>query len=462
MRILLISPNQELSPDPVFPLGLASIAAVLMGRGWSVRITDLCFNLHWRDALSQSLKDYQPDYLGLSIRNIDNVTYPTPVSYLSFLKEVVEACRRHSSAPIILGGSGFTLMPDALHGFLQADYGIVGEGERAILALLERLSEGSGVASLPGPIFGGSGENSSFSNPGPVDLDPWPFPARDLFDLTGYRNSGATGNLQTKRGCPFECIYCTYPLIEGRQIRPRDPQRVVEEMERMAPADLDPVFFVDNNFNYPLEQARKICQEIIKRKLGIRWTAYANPGFMTEFFMDEVKSSGCLGMEFGLDAACPDQLTLLRKNFTLKQIKESARLCRKFDVPFCFSLLFGGPGETMDSVRETLDQVEAMNPTAVIGMIGIRIFPGTRLVEIAREEGWINSDWNPLEPLFYISSGVRDHIQPLLQAFSQNHPNWIFPGLGIDLSPSKAQKMHRLGFKGPLWTYLRPKEGKKI
>ncbi len=162
---------------------------------------------------------------------------------------------------------------------------------------------------------------------------------------------------------------------------------MVREIQALVDRGLDYIFFVDNNFNFPEEQAEGICREIVRQKVPVRWTAYVNPGFLNDRLGEAMKASGCAALEFGLDAAAPAQLDALGKNFSLLQIREAARICRERDIPFCFSLLLGGPGETRATLEETLSQVEDLNPTAVICMTGIRVFPGTRLAEIAREEG---------------------------------------------------------------------------
>ncbi|RPH86460.1 MAG: radical SAM protein [Desulfobacteraceae bacterium] len=461
MRVLLISPNREISPDPVYPLGLASLAAVLKAGGITVKGSDLCFHPDWGKVLEQDLESFRPDCIGLSIRNIDNVTYPRSTAYLPFIKEVVELCRRKTTAPIVVGGSGFTLLPEGVLDFLDADYGVVGEGERAFLDLLgkmagDRLPRPSAEGSPPVP------SRDRMVTGKPIkELNALPWPDRETFDAGAYREQGGLANIQSKRGCPFHCIYCTYPLIEGRNVRVREPLGVVREIQALVDRGLDYIFFVDNNFNFPEEQAEGICREIIRQKVPVRWTAYVNPGFMTDRLGEAMKASGCAALEFGLDAAAPKQLDALGKNFSVLQIREAARICREQELLFCFSLLMGGPGETRATLEETLAQAADLNPTAVICMTGIRVFPGTRLAEIARKEGLLPENWNPLEPFFYLSPEVRDHLESRLLEFSEVHPNWIFPGLGIDLLPGEAAKMHRLGLKGPLWVYLRPKKRKK-
>ncbi|MBI5583415.1 MAG: cobalamin B12-binding domain-containing protein [Deltaproteobacteria bacterium] len=460
MRVLLVSPNREVSPDAVFPLGLAALAAVLESRGLTVKGTDLCFHPDWRAVLEQDLDSFRPDCIGLSIRNLDNVSYPRSIEYLPFIKEVVQVCRGRSSAPIVLGGAGFTLLPDRVLQYLAADYGIIGEGEQALVDLLARLFPGPPEKGAP--FLNGSGPaGGALQRGAAVDVNRQPWPDRKLFDAVFYRKQGALANVQTKRGCPFTCIYCTYPLIEGRAVRVRQPAGVIGEIKKLVDQGLDYIFFVDNNFNFPVEQAGELCREIIRERLPIRWTAYVNPGFMTDSLGEVMKASGCGALEFGLDTASAAQLLRMGKNFSLDQIREAARICREREIPFCFSLLLGGPGETAATVEETLAEVEALRPTAVICMTGIRIFPGTRLAQISWEEGLLPDKWDPLGPVFYVAQAVRDSLEDRLRAFSENHPNWVFPGLGIDRFPGDTLKMHQLGFTGPLWTYLRPKKRKR-
>ncbi len=123
MRILLISPNIEMLPDPVAPLGLAFLSAALKSAGHEVHCLDLCFAESVDAALGKSVLDFSPDVIALSLRNIDNVSYPESVSYLPFYKRVVEYCRQISASPIFLGGSGFTLMPGAILHLLRGGRG---------------------------------------------------------------------------------------------------------------------------------------------------------------------------------------------------------------------------------------------------------------------------------------------------------------------------------------------------
>jgi radical SAM superfamily enzyme YgiQ (UPF0313 family) len=286
-------------------------------------------------------------------------------------------------------------------------------------------------------------------------LDEFPAPDRSGIDSAAYLNLGGMGNIQTKRGCPFNCIYCTYPIIEGRQVRLRSPKHICDEIESLIEMGIKHLVMVDNEFNYPVEHAQFVCHEIIRRGLNIKWSGYANPKFIQPKLVELMRESGCTGIEFGSDAANPLMLQNMGKAFTLDEMVRASEICHQYDLSFCHSLLIGGPGETMQTVQQTLDAIVDMSPTAVVCMVGIRVFPGTRLFEIALKEGVLTPDDDLLEPFFYLSPAIADGILPLVEQFSKAHPTWIFPGMGINIDRALQKKIRRLGARGPLWEYMR-------
>src|SRR6185295_11905652 len=124
-------------------------------------------------------------------------------------------------------------------------------------------------------------------------LDAAPLPDRDLFDVSRYYERGGCMNVQTKRGCCFDCVFCSYPLIEGTKVRMRTPESVVDEIADLSDRfGVRHVFFVDNIFNFPLAHAKRICAEIERRKLSIEWSGYLNPKFVDEELVERMAASG--------------------------------------------------------------------------------------------------------------------------------------------------------------------------
>jgi radical SAM superfamily enzyme YgiQ (UPF0313 family) len=149
MKILLISVNRERMPFPVFPLGLAYIAMALRKEGHQVEVMDLCFSQEISIDLNQTLHQFQPDLIGISLRNLDNLTYPTSISYLQEVEEVVGICRQSPSSQLVIGGSGYSLAPQELLQFLNVDFGIVGEGEEIFLQLVRSLERKDPISPSP-------------------------------------------------------------------------------------------------------------------------------------------------------------------------------------------------------------------------------------------------------------------------------------------------------------------------
>jgi radical SAM superfamily enzyme YgiQ (UPF0313 family) len=459
MRVLLISANTEKLPDPVAPLGLALLCAALKSKGYRVECLDLCFLEDPLAAVRKVVRELRPEAIGLSLRNVDNVAYPQTVSYLPFYKEVIAACRQVSPAPLFLGGAGFTLMPGAILDYLGADMGIVGEGEEAFPQALRALSLG-----LPAAPEGMIRRGSKQPRPPACirDLDSLPAPDWDSLDLAGYFRQGGMGNLQTKRGCPFHCIYCTYPLIEGRTVRLRSPAKVADEAEGLAQRGVAHAFVVDNIFNFPESHAREVCRGFRERKIALQWSCFGHPAYLTAPLAAEMKAAGCTGVEFGCDSGAAAVLDLLGKDFTPEHIRGACRLAREAGLEVCLSLSLGAPGETAATLQETFRLVEEISPTAVIAMVGLRIFPGTGLARLARAEGLLSPGHDFLPPAFYLAPAVKDWIVDWVRREAGSHPHWIFPGLGINLSPRLQGALRRIGVKGPLWENLKSLRSRRV
>jgi radical SAM superfamily enzyme YgiQ (UPF0313 family) len=457
VRVLLISANTEKLPDPVFPLGAAYMAAVSAEHGHNVETLDLCFLDALRPALDEKIRSCAPEVIGISLRNLDSSSYPMNTSYIDDYKRLVDAVRELTTAPVVLGGAGFTVMPTTIMEYLGADVGVVGEGELAFPWILDRLSQRQPITATHEyrceRVNGGVCIN-------PVarikDLDIAGVPMRQRFDMDSYYQRGGALNIQTKRGCYFECIFCSYPLIEGSKVRMRDAEAVVDEIQAMREEfQIRHWFFVDNIFNMPIRHAKDICEEIVRRGLDIEWSGYLNPKFVDEELCRLMAASGCKAIEFGTDSGSATMMVNLKKEFAAADLRRASELCHKYRLKFCHSLIFGGPGETMQTVSETIDLMDELKPTAVIAMTGIRILPGTEMVAIALRDGQLDADDNLLYPKFYIAPTLADELIDRIESYACSHTNWIVPGKGIKTNIEVLQKLRERKIKGQLWRLLR-------
>jgi len=474
MNVLLVSPNREHLPDPVFPLGLSYLASALREQGHQVRTIDLCFSEHMDSDIQKAITDFQPDVIGMSLRNIDDVCYPKQHSYLQEYKTTIGSLRTYSQVPIVLGGSGFTIMPEAFMQELGADFGIIGEGEKAFPELLKKITSLAPSLAAQSGLLLARREQIIDAETAPYDLPPFQggikggkgriissrsrlkdldcvIPDRELFDSSSYYRLGGMLNIQTKRGCPFKCIYCTYPKVEGRIVRMRSPQSVADEMEKIvAETGARHFFIVDSIFNYPINHAKAVCDEIIRRGLNIQWSCYANPAHMTEELADAMVRAGCTAVEFGTDSLVDEMLINMGKSFTFRKVREASAICKEKGLKFCHFIFAGSPGDTDETIDMTLARLEEIAPDAAVIMAGIRIFPGTILADHARKDLGI-ADIG-LTPVFYHSRTLTDYDK-VAEAVSKKK-NWIMPGYEINFHPRLQKKIREHGIKGSLWEGL--------
>jgi radical SAM superfamily enzyme YgiQ (UPF0313 family) len=456
MRVLLVSANREHLPDPIFPLGLAYIAAAVSKAGHEIDVADLCFGSHPLDELRAQVACFEPNVIGLSLRNVDNAAYPLTVDYLALHREVVDVLHAASNAPVVLGGSGFSILPDAYMHELDGDWGIAGEGERAFVALLRALEYGIDPSTIAGVVSPAAKVKTSSSLPiqpqRPKNWGEELRPLRDPFDYARYIRRGGTGNIQTKRGCVFKCSYCTYPLLEGNRFRARDAADVVDEIEKLQQDyGSHPIFFVDSILNFPRGHVEAICEEILQRKLTLRWSCYATPIKLDRHQAQLMAAAGCEGIELGTDAVDDEQLARLGKSFNAEIAERANRYCMEAGLNVCQTIIFGAPGETRDSVSATCRALRKMNPTAVVAMTGVRLYPGTPLTMSLIKEGKIHADDVGLLPTFYIEPAVSDFLPGFLQQQAYETGNWVLPGLVDPIQPVSQRLLRGLGIAGPLW-----------
>ncbi|MBF0101012.1 MAG: radical SAM protein [Desulfobacterales bacterium] len=449
MRVLLIAVNQEKYPYPVQPIGLAYIASALKSKGHEAKVLDLCFVNDFRSVIADQISLYSPDVIGFSIRNIDSTSYPETIYYLPKIKEIVTFCKEHSSAQMIVGGSGFSIDPEEILNYLDLNLGVVGEGEQTFCDMLDHVSLGQDVTHLKGIAYNDHGVSKVNDRDIPDEIDKY-VPAREFFDVKKYVSEGSITGIQSKRGCHFNCIYCTYPVIEGRTLRLRNPEDVVNELSALYDIyGIDSFCFVDNVFNFPIHHAMDICQAIIKKGLKIQWTGFFHPKYITKELVSLLVQAGCSGVELGIDSASDKILAILKKGFASQHIIDAISLCKQSGLNVCCCLILGGPGETLITLEETFAVMDKSVPHAILAYTGIRIYPNTELEKIALQEGYSLDSY--LEPKFYISEELQDNLVSVIQEFAQTHASFIYGGIPNDIPLDFLKRMRKRGVKGPLW-----------
>jgi radical SAM superfamily enzyme YgiQ (UPF0313 family) len=447
VKVLLVSVNRETEPFTAAPLGLALVAQALRTAGHDVYVLDLLFAEDPKAELKRAIGSLSPDFIGVSIRNIESSSRFLLPDY----KQVIGQIKRETEAPVVLGGPGYSIMPKAALEYLGADYGIAGEGELAVPMLADALSGKTPLQDVHG-LCRFDGGSCIQNPPRATGAYPLGLPAWDLFPAKGYDMIG----IQSKRGCSFSCVYCTYPGLEGREMRLRPPKEVAFEMSSAIDAGLSaPFYFVDNIFNNPPGHASSICDEIIRRGIKASWGCLASPVGLDGRLLDKMKRAGCESVEVGADSLSGRVLKKLGKQFGKDEALSAVRAAKQAGLMSLTFLLLGGPGEDKDSLKETFDALEEAQPDKVFAVAGVRIYPGTPLARLAVNEQLISPEDPLMEPKFYVSDKLGDGLYSIAEDYFKAHPDWVcYPANGIlrgmrpDSGPGSALHSHP---KEALW-----------
>lgn len=440
VRIAFISGNRERLPDPVLPLGVLYMMGVVGDRHEKTLI-DLCFEEKPLEFLAQKLDEFAPELVAISMRNIQNADYTDTRTTLGWYDEIVRTIRGATTAPIVMGGGGFSVIPNELMLRFGLDFGIVGEGEQPFAQLVARLAEHSrDVAGIRNLLSSGATTPlAGLQRKDFLDINLNIRPERGWADPRYYTHSGIT-SIQTKRGCAMLCEYCTYPLIEGRAIRQRVGDVVADEWEAMLKAHpaIEHVFIVDSVFNLPPHHAREVCEALIDRGLATPWTCYLNPIRFDQELADCMARSGCKGVEIGSDAGTDEGLQRLRKGFTTEKIRQTTRTCRQAGIKDCHTFILGTRGETLDDVERSLDFIEDLDPYSAVLMA----FKDDREavdLELAAKLG-----------------EFRAKVLAAIEKRAAPRTRWVVPSLGLRFNNRLFSALRRSGVRGPLWQHTAP------
>jgi len=425
MRTLLISANTEQLQMPVLPMGLACVAAAARHAGHEVEL----LNLMTKDdlvelKLEKAILSFEPELIGVSVRNIDDQCMNSPKFLLEAVKNIVSSCRGLTPAPIVLGGAGYSIYPRSALVYLGADMGIRGEGEAAFVELLDRLSRKESLVGISNLILPDSGRESRLDIVKRLDDFLLPSP-NGFFSLPAeFENQKVWLPFQTRRGCPMGCSYCSTATIEGRILRKRSPGIVVDSISRFAEAGFRNLFFVDNTFNFPSSYARELCDRMIERNPGIQWQCILYPWKVDEDLVERLAGAGCIQVSFGFESGSRKILRSLNKRFQPEEVRGISEMLHRHGISRMGFLLLGGPGETRETVEESLEFADSLELEAMKLTVGIRIYPNTALASAAKAEGVIAFDDDLLFPKFYLAGGLEGWIDDTVSDWLKRRPNW--------------------------------------
>jgi B12 binding domain len=429
MRILLIATNchkqlnSRMNAQPL-PIGLAYIAGYLDQTRHTVKTLDLMFSGDtYLDEVEQTVRAFQPELVGISIRNLSNHSYLDPQWQLPITKAVIERLRATTRAPIVCGGPAFSILPKECFAYVSPDLGLAGDAGETFAELADRLQGGEpSYINLPGIVYRRGGEiiannascSSQFSRP----------PRFDDLDMTKYRQAGFGIGVLTKLGGFY------YPSARSgvqaedgawRVIRPI-AEVVSEVADLKARFDLRKVFFIDNCFNIPLTHAKGLCQALIEADLKVHWNTVLAPYGCDAELVQLMRQAGCaLVLLVGIGG---EGRTGAGLDESLQPLLETCRLCEAGGLHYTITQTFGGPGETGNTVERKVAVLRNLKPAMANVRIGVSILPGTAVAAKALEEGIIADEAELIRPTFYLAAEVRDWIVDYLKAEAVHNPRW--------------------------------------
>lgn len=457
-RILIISTSRELAPQPTVPIGAAWVAEALRLAGFSVRLLDLCFENHPLKLIDKVIRDFKPDGIGFSVRNLDNCDFLSPKSFLPDLKQITDFVKTLSDAPMLLGGAAVSIMPRQMLDYLELDYAVVGEGERAAVLFFGCEGRAQEAGRIPGVVCrGGSGECQSVER-----LQPGDFVMPQMHnwvDTRRYLGFEPVLPIQGKRGCANRCLYCTYHKIEGGNWRLREAPCVVEEISiAMRNTGAREFEFVDSIFNQPEGYLETLLEEILRRKLMAKFSISSlSPKGLSKGQVRLMERAGITSVVITPESASDVTLAALRKDFTVEDVVRAAELISESSIKALWCFLLGGPKEDEASLAKTIGFLnrDVGKKDGAFLTTGIRIYPGTGLHEIAVKEGIVTAAENLLWPSFYFSSLVTPQkARDVLQKGVSDLLRCIFLS---DTQQSSLGALRRMGtmigLPTPFWRY---------
>ena len=448
--IFLISHNRFTEPYPVYPLGMAEVATHLWHQKIPFEVADRIVDTE--QEIFDRIRATAPKVIGISIRNLHS--FQSDISYDSVgeLKRFVSELRVHSNAPIVLGGSAINLYPVEITEWAGADYGIV-EDPQGMSKLYRCLESGEDFSELPNLVIAANPKKLTLDRKQIDDQMPTRLLDRRYVDY--YYRHGGMLNLLTRRGCPFRCSFCTYPLIEGHESRKKDVDRVVAEVENLLDHGVDYFFIVDSVFNANLKHSAAVAQAFIDRKLPIKWCAYMTPRPFPTGYPELLAKAGLTHIEFGTDAFSDEMLKVYRKPFRFSDVLKSSIQIRNAGVFQSHFMILGAPGETLATLDETFARSREIPAEAFIYCSGVQVYKGTGLYDKCLKDGLVSEDLNPLDPaILFGDSLTGETVDAAVEQHERTHPQWVTRAKATASKPIIDKIRSRGRIKGPMWELL--------
>lgn len=414
--------NVDINPLP--PLGLGYLAAVLEQRGIEVKIVD-CLMEGWHirkevkpniiraglslEAIEGIINDFRPDIVG--VNNLFTRQRQNAHDIYRLAKKMDERIIT------IAGGAHPSIMPDLVMSDPNVDFAVIGEGEGVLVRLLSVLENGGNISELDGVAFRSA--SGIVVNPKLyfiVNLDTIAFPARHLMHMENYCGLKASHGMRrkdrfspviTSRGCPARCTFCSAHAVWGRKYRYRSPENVIAELKQLKEMGIQEIMFEDDNLTLNRVRAEKIFDLMVQEKLNLVWdtpngvAAYS----LDESLIDKMKASGCYQLNLALESGSQYVLDkFIKKPLDLEKGKRLVRYAQSIGLGVSIYLIVGMPGETKEQIWETFKmarELRVYTPTISVATP----YLGSELYELCKEHGYLSPNFS-MDDLYITSYSI--------------------------------------------------------
>ncbi|MEK6677554.1 MAG: radical SAM protein [Planctomycetota bacterium] len=396
MDILLINPPWVTRDGNIWhgvkstspPLGLLYVAAYAESVGKIVGVMDVNAERLTLDDIGHFVEKHHPAFVG----------FTAVTAQIGSTHQIATRIKQVSpETKIVVGGVHATAMPDDVLKDDNIDYVIRGEGEKPFAALIQ----GAVLESVGGLCYRSGNPLQPIRQNRPdepiQDLDSLPTPAYHLirFDLYkpaigAYRRLPSV-NMTMTRGCPGKCTFCN---SAETALRTRTPEHIVDEIQRLQTKyGVREVSFYDDTFTIYKQQVARFCDLIVERGIDLTWSCFARTDCVSPQLLEKMKSAGCHQILFGLESADEEILKSIRKPINIELTRKAVNMVQEAGIAVRAAFMFGNPGETIESMRCTIDFAKSLDPDIALFNITTP-YPGTQMFEWAKQLGHLRTlDW---------------------------------------------------------------------
>ena len=382
----------ERSADVSYPLGMSYIDAYLKQEGYETVLKDYS---QWNAEeeigdIIKTFTEFSPDIIGFSMMTM------TRVSTYRALREIKKI---KPSVKVLMGGMHPTMMYEQLLLNFPVDAVIIGEGEHTTAELADALLNGKSLSEIKGIAYLEEGkviktESRSLNE----DLDALPFPSHAAFMELGRTEA----NMLTTRGCPFKCSFCSLHQITQRRFRTRSVDNILAEMEHIIRnfPQITKIGFQDDTFNLQNERVIELCQEIVKRGINKKLTFLCSMRLrpLSDEMLSWMVKAGFKEIKFGMETGSQSMLKSIHKGIDPESIINAFKICAPYqkDIRFVKYLMVGFPGETWDTIEETVQLVRRIHNEVQMDFFQANplwIYPGIEVYDQMKAKGQISDDY---------------------------------------------------------------------